>query len=53
MQISLTVIPREPINNTTALVQIMAWHRIGDKSLSEQIVAQFTDPYMRLSHPMN
>ena len=29
------------------MVQIMTWHRIDDKPLSELMIAQFTDAYMR------
>ena len=36
-----------PIDNKPALVQIMAWGRIGDKSLSEPILTWFIDAYMR------
>ena len=35
IQISLTSIDIVLIKNTPALIQIMAWHRTGDKSLSE------------------
>ena len=35
---SLKLVPRGRINNTPALVQIMAWHRSGDKPLSEPIM---------------
>ena len=31
--------PEGPINNIPALVQIMAWRRTGDKTLSEPMVA--------------
>ena len=34
LDISLKFIPKGPINNIPALVQIMAWHRPGDKPLS-------------------
>ena len=34
MTISLKFVPRGPINNIPALVQIMAWRRPGDKPLS-------------------
>ena len=37
--ISLKFFPRGPINNIPALVQIMAWHRLGDKPLSEPIMS--------------
>ena len=30
IQISLKLVPRSPINNKPAFVQVMAWHRIGD-----------------------
>ena len=32
---SLRIVPKGPINNIRALVQIMAWRRSGDKPLSE------------------
>ena len=35
MKISLKFVPKGPINNIPALVQIMAWRRSGDKPLSE------------------
>ena len=35
IKISLNFVPRGPINNIPALVQIMAWSRPGDKPLSE------------------
>ena len=34
-KISLKFVPKGPINNISALVQIMAWRRPGDKPLSE------------------
>ena len=36
IKISLKFVPKRPINNNPALVQIMAWRRSGDKPLSEQ-----------------
>ena len=39
IKISLKFVPRGLINNTLALVQIMAVHRSGDKPLSEQMIA--------------
>ena len=47
ISISLNFVPRGPINDITALVQIMAWHRIGDKALSEPMLPQVNDAYMR------
>ena len=38
IKISLKFVPKGPINNIPALVQIMAWRRLGDKPLSEPIV---------------
>ena len=35
IKISLKFVPKDPINNIPALVQIMAWRRPGDKPLSE------------------
>ena len=37
-KISLKFVPRGPINNIRALVQIMAWRRPGDKPLSEPMM---------------
>ena len=38
INISLKFVPRVPINNIPALVQIMAWRRPGDKPLSEPMM---------------
>ena len=38
IKISLKFVPKGPINNIPALVQIMAWRRPGDKSLSEPMM---------------
>ena len=38
--ISLKFVPKGPINNIPALVQIMAWYLSGDKPLSEQMMAR-------------
>ena len=35
IKISLKYVPRSPIDNKPALVQVMAWRQIGDKPLSE------------------
>ena len=47
IQISLKLVPRDPIDNKPALVQVMVWRRTGDKPLPEPMMAQFTDAYMR------
>ena len=38
IKISLKFVPKGPINNIPGLVQIMAWHRPGDKPLSEPMM---------------
>ena len=40
IQISLKFIPKGPINNIPALVQIIAWRRLGDKPLSEPMMVR-------------
>ena len=45
--ISLKFVPRGPIDSYPWLVQLMAWRRTGDKTLSESMMTQFTDAYMR------
>ena len=39
-KISLKSVPKGPINNIPALVQIMAWRRPGDKPLSEAMMVR-------------
>ena len=53
IKISLKFVPKGPINNIPALVKIMAWRRTGDKPLSEPVMAQFKDAYMRHSATMS
>ena len=53
IKISLKFVPKSPINNISALVQIMAWRRTGDKPLSEPMVTEFNDAYMRHSASMS
>ena len=38
IKISLKFVPKGPINNNPALVQIMVWRRSGDKPLSEPMM---------------
>ena len=40
IKISLKFVPKSPINNIPVLVQIMAWHRPGDKPLSEAMLVR-------------
>ena len=46
IEISLKFVPKGPIDNNPALVEIMACCLIGDKSLSEPMLTRFTDAYM-------
>ena len=41
IKISLKFVPKGPINNIPALVQIMAWRRPGDKPLSQPMMVNF------------
>ena len=38
IKVSLKFVPKGPINNIPALIQVMAWRRPGDKPLSEPMV---------------
>ena len=49
--ISLKFVPKELIDNKSALVQVMAWRRTGDRAVSESIVAYFTDAYICVTRP--
>ena len=53
IKISLKFVPMVRINNTPALVQIMAWRRPGDKPLSGPMMVYLTDAYMRHSFSMS
>ena len=47
IKISLKFVPKGPIDNKSALVQVMAWRQTGAKPLPEAVMIQFTDAYMR------
>ena len=47
IRISLKFVPKGPMDDKSALVQVMAWHRPGDKPLSETMLTQPIDAYMR------
>ena len=47
IQISLKFVPKDLTDNKSALVQVMAWRRAGDKPLPEAMKTQFTDEYIR------
>ena len=44
--ISLKFVPKGPIDNKSALAQVMAWRRTGDKRLPEPMFDGFADAYM-------
>ena len=46
IKISLKFVPNGSIDNNPALVQIMAWCRIGTKPLSEPMLTWFTDTHI-------
>ena len=46
IQISLKFVLRGSNVNKSALVQVMAWRRTGDKPLPEQMLTHFSDAYM-------
>ena len=52
-QISLKCVHQGPINNKSALIQLMAWCGTGDKPLSEPVTMQFTDEHIRYNASVN
>ena len=50
IKISLKFVPRGPIYNIPALVQIMAWYRPGDKPLSEPMMVSLL-PHICITRP--
>ena len=52
IKISLMIVPKGPINNIAALVQIMAWRRSDDKPLSEPMMVSLMT-HMRHSASMS
>ena len=46
IKISLKFVPKGPIDNKSALVQIMAWRQTGGKTLPEPMLTQFSGAYM-------
>ena len=45
-KISLEFVPKGPVDNKAALVQVMAWCQKGNKPLSEPMLTWLTDAYM-------
>ena len=48
LKIILQFVPKFPINNISALVQIMAWRRPGTKPLSEPMMVDYWRIYPSL-----
>ena len=46
IKVSLKFVPKGPIKNNAALVEILAWCRICEKLLSEPMLTRFIDAYM-------
>ena len=46
IQISLKFVPKDPTDNKSVLLQVMALCWIGDKPLSEPMLIQITNAYM-------
>ena len=46
IQIWLTFVPNDPIDDKSSLIQVMAWHYSGTKPLSEPMMTHFTYTYM-------
>ena len=46
IEVSLEFVPKGPIDNKSALVQVMACRRTGDMPLPEAMMTQFTGAYM-------
>ena len=46
IRISLKFVRKSPIDNKSALVQVMAWCWTGNKPLPESMLTQFSDAYM-------
>ena len=45
IQISLKFVPNSQIDNNPVMIQLVAWHRTGDKPLSKTMMVLFTDAY--------
>ena len=47
IRISLKFIRKGPVDNTSILVQIMAWRRAGHNPLSDPMMTKFFDAVLR------
>ena len=45
--VSVKFVPKSPVDNKPALVQVMAWRRTVDKPFLESVLAHFSDAYIR------
>ena len=45
-------VPEDPIDNKSALVQEMAWHKTGNKPLPKPKTTHFTNAFMRNKGPL-
>ena len=45
IKISMKFVPRGPVDNKSALVQVMALRWTGDKPIPEPMLTQFPDAY--------
>ena len=46
IRISLKFVTKGPIDNKSAVVQVIAWRRTGDKPLHETMLGEFVDAFM-------
>ena len=53
IQIALKYLSMNPINDKSSSVQIMAWHRIGAKPLSELMMVHFINKHRSYSAAMS
>ena len=51
MLLSQKFVPESPVNNKSALLQIMAWHSTGDKQSSEPMMSFFAITYICVTRP--
>ena len=49
----LKVVPNGPVDNNIVLFQIIAWHQTRANPLSEPMMVQVGDAYMRHTAPMS
>ena len=47
MEIWLKIVSKGPIDNNSTLGQVLTWRRTDDKPLSEPMLTQLIDAYMR------